>query len=92
VPTITGTTPKMMAALRPRSGIIALSESENVRKRFGMYYGVESMGIEQYRTSDEMIEIIRKKAEKVGAKRYLVLFGKPNRPGRIDTIRYFEEQ
>lgn len=88
-PTITGATPKRLAALRPRSEIVALALSETVRKRLSMYYGVNAIGIERYKTTDKMFDTISRIAKKTGSRKYLVVFGSPNKVGSTDTIKYF---
>jgi pyruvate kinase len=89
-PTQTGSTAKKLSALRPRSGIIALSTSKKVRKMLNIYYGVRSEAIRKYNTVDGMLEQVKAIARKRGASRYIVVSGSPNHAGSTNTLKYIE--
>ncbi len=89
-PTQTGTTPKILSTLRPRAPIIALTDSEKVRKRLNLSYGVESMDLRPYRTTDQMFERVRNIARKRGIRKYMIVSGSPNKKGTTDTLKYIE--
>jgi pyruvate kinase len=90
VPTMTGGTAKMLAALRPRAGIMALCASKAKEQELGMFYGIRAKGIARYGSADAMFRMTEREAERARIRRYLVVFGTPNRGGGADTIKYVE--
>ncbi len=89
-PTQSGTTPKILSTLRPVSPITALTGSEKVRKMLKLSYGVESMNLKQYKTTDQMFERVKEIAKKGGIKKYIIVSGSPNKKGTTDTLKYIE--
>jgi pyruvate kinase len=90
IPTQTGFTAKMISRLRPDTDLIALVPNEKVRKRLSLYYGVRSIVMGKYRTTDQMFDEVKEIAKKSDVKRYIVVSGSPHIPGSIDALKYIE--
>ncbi len=90
-PTKSGATARRISALRPRSRIIAMSSDSKVRRSLLPYFGVEPTEIAKYENVDRMLGLVHEKAKKMKARKYLVVFGRPNKTGSTDTLRFIEE-
>lgn len=92
MPTKSGSTAKIISRLRPNTQTIALAMHEDVRKRLSIYYGIRTLPIKRYRTTDEMFEIVKKVASQRKMKSYIIVSGSPNKPGSTDTMKYIENR
>jgi pyruvate kinase len=90
IPTQTGTSAKIMAALRPNTRLISVAVSQKVARSLSLYRGLESVHIKRYDTTDRMLAFIRQIAKREGMHRYIVISSSPNKPGSLDTMRYIE--
>ncbi len=90
IPTQTGTSAKMMAALRPKTRLISVAESPKVARSLSLYRGLEAMLIKRYDTMDQMLSRVRQIAKKEGMHRYIVISSAPNKPGSLDTLKYID--
>ena len=89
-PTQTGATAKILSSLKSQSDIIALTNSEKVRKRLKLWYGVRTVPINKYETTNQMIENVKEIAKKERISRFIIVSGTPNKLGTTDTLKYIE--
>ncbi len=87
VPTQSGGTAMMLSRHRPNAEIVALSPDPGIRKSLKLHWGVSSIEISPYRSTDQMIKRISTIAERMGVKNYAILSGTPLRKGSTDTLK-----
>ncbi len=88
VPTQTGASAIKLSALRPHCDIIAMSNSERVRRKLNLYWGVRSEAVGKYGTVDQMLALVGQSASRRRVVRYIVLSGTPNQKGTTNTLKY----
>ena len=87
VPTHSGATVKMLSSLRPESTIIALSDSDKMRRFLGLYYGV--VGTKVQKSNDDGSPEVKAYAKKLGIKSYMLVYGHKANGSTSDAIRCF---
>ncbi len=93
IPTTTGSTARMISALRPESTIVALSNDQRLRRSFALNYGLRAAAMEKYKGDTEMVAGISAYARKLRAKTYMIVYGHMARSSSTnDTIRCFWER
>ncbi len=90
-PTESGHTAMTLSAMRSKSEIIALSRFEKVRRRLSLYYGVHSIGISYYRTTEDLLSQISGIAKRRGIRRYIVVSGVPHTKGSTKMLQYIAQ-
>ncbi len=89
VPTNSGATVKMLSNLRPESKIVALSNSDKLRRSFGLYYGVVGARMQKHDGDDDLQSSVKTYAKELGAKSYMLLYGHKSDDSTIDSISCF---
>ena len=89
--TKTGSTAKLLSSLRPESSIIAVSDSEELFRSFGIFYGLRGVDI-PISTNEEVIKKIKEYAKKLSILSYIIVFGHTEKSGTSDTILCFWEK
>ncbi|MEM0201147.1 MAG: pyruvate kinase [Candidatus Micrarchaeaceae archaeon] len=87
IPTVTGKTAKILSSFRPDSEIIAITESEVLRRSMCMYYGIKGINLGKYSNEEELNTLIKNYAEKLSIHPYIIVFGKSAKNGSSDTIK-----
>jgi pyruvate kinase len=87
VPTHSGATAKMLSNLRPESTIIALSESDKMRRSLALYYGI--IGAKPKKEDGEGAPDVKAYARKFGIKSYMLVYGHKSNGSTSDAIRCF---
>ena len=88
VPTDTGTTVRMLSGLRPASMIVALSDSERLRRSLSLYYAVKGATMPKHNGSG-LEPGVRSYAKKLGLKSYMLVYGHKNTISTNDAIQCF---
>ncbi|MGH7873103.1 MAG: pyruvate kinase [Candidatus Binatia bacterium] len=67
IPTTSGSTARLIARYRPHQPIIAVSPSQQTVKMLCLVWGVYAVPIRGFKSTDEMIRMLQKKAVEIGA-------------------------
>ncbi len=89
-PTQTGMTAKILSSLKPLPQVIALTNSEKIGNKLAIWYGVRTLKIKRYKTTNQMIENVRYIAKNNKINRFIIVSGTPNKLGTTDTLKYIE--
>lgn len=89
IPTVTGKTAKVISSFRPESEILAITDSDKLRRSMCMYYGIRGVNLGKFSTEEEMTNLIKRHAEETATKSYILVFGKSASTGTSDTIKCF---
>lgn len=73
VPTMTGYTAKKISRFRPISPILALTPDKDVVKELTMYYGIYPILVNDIKTFDKMMKMVKEVAIEYGAKGGMVI-------------------
>ncbi|MGC8629157.1 MAG: pyruvate kinase [Candidatus Micrarchaeia archaeon] len=88
-PTKTGNTARRLSMLRPNTKIFALSKDEKVLRKLSIYKGINTLLLDQYMPEEKLFVYINKIAQKIKAKKYIVVYGS-TKAGSTDTLKYVE--